>query len=189
MARAPLGVYTRTSGDWFQHKRSVASGSFTIQSGGGGVVGLVNLDQGGRVCHVLGVTIAGWIKPDAVNEIFAQGFYYTPPASPFILPDSILSQNLEAFFDLDPVPMMGIDIGYSPRRGFPPTCARMIPLFNSQFQNAAPLPAPSFNYFSAQFFPPGGVAAFKSTRAFGVVCGDWPNADWFVSFDFVMLPD
>ena len=57
-ARKPLGVYRRTTGDWFQHQRAVASVSIAQTAGNTIAAGLFNNDQGGRVCHILGITLA-----------------------------------------------------------------------------------------------------------------------------------
>ena len=188
-SRKPTGVYRRTTPDWFQHNRFLASGCGFLQSDNTLTIGIRNGDELGRICHVLGVNIAGIATKPVWTEAYVQGGYYSVPPVPLSGPDTIELQQIFPFFDLDPVPNIAIDVGVTTGvPGFPPSQPLFIPLEVFAYPWTASA-VHNFSYGGASFYPDGGVAAFKTGRGFNVLCGDTPGNVWYVTFDCVMLND
>jgi hypothetical protein len=187
MARKPVGTYTRPTADWFQHGRGTASASLQNISGTPAGVGLENNDNQGSVCHLVGVT--GYVFCSDVDHgvPLICGAYYTPPLLPLAPPDLGEAYVTEPFFDLDPVSSMSSALGYA-NDSFDPV-SRVVPQ-NSNVFVAAVVPVAPRYISQVEYYPPGGIAAFKPGRGF---CLYLPQAfsetALLVSFDFVMLPD
>lgn len=185
-SRQPKGDYVRGTGDWFQHKRGRASALVSITDAKTPAIGLFNNDQGGRVCHILGVTIATEFEP-ATSGLYLSGAYYSSGALTAIgAPDATVIAPTEAFFDTDGVPNVVAQTGTIT----PPTDgnALVIPFVISPYAIDG---APNITLLtgSATYAPDGGVAAFKPGRGYYLYPGLIAVAFYQVGFDFVLLPD
>jgi hypothetical protein len=186
MPRKPLGTYTRDTASWYQHKRAKIGGLAILATANPVSIGLKNNDQGGRVCHVLGVTIATYQVQPLLEFPFLTGDYYSTPGTPLGGGDVFEFSEVQPFFDLDPVPMVSLDCWYNGNEF--PGSATLIPDAPIMFSPVA-MGANQQAAAAVTHYPPGGLAAFKPGRGFYIL---WPLGDqdsFGVMFDFVMLPD
>ena len=112
--------------------------------------------------------------------------YYSSFYGPVTNPDQATINPTEPFFDLDPVPMVVGQAGYT--NDVDPDGQRLIPIGSFSW-SAAVAEAPVTVIAGATHYPEGGVAAFKPGRGFRVYSEEFDAVSFWASFDFVMLPD
>lgn len=185
-ARKPLGAYRRTTGDWFQHFRYNATGLINTTAAVRTSLGLFNSDEQGRICHILGVNISNFCPTGGEPQAFVSGDYYSNIGAPISGTDTAELFNTKPFFDLDGVPSVVIQAGYSdPALD---DVSRLIPLDFNSYAELGHQIDPFLNA-GTSFYPEGGLAAFRPGRGFCLYWFPAPGPIWAVTFDFVLLPD
>jgi hypothetical protein len=183
--RQPKGTYRRTTGDWFQHSRFWVTHQIASDSN---FAGLINGDQSGRICHVLGVNVAMYWKDPTFAEYYVQGFYFPNGVVPGTLIAGSLFSTVAPFFDQDPLPNVTPIAGEINADGWPVQFPVTFPIQPTP-TFSTPIMDTTINYATGSFYPEGGIAAFRAMRGFGLMLGDWSPENWVVTFDCVMLSD
>ncbi len=189
MARKPVGTQIRPIGEWFRHSRGRTGGYAVIQTDSPAAIGLINQDQSGRICYVLGIAVSIFVEQPGIPIGIVCGDYYQPTLEALGAPDEGAASPTEAWFDQDPMPPVAADFGYAPALNYQPPF--ILPVTYVSFTDSSD-PANVFASAGVVYEPLHEVAAIKVGRGFYIAAPFTDPGDidtLTVYFDFVMLPD